>query len=134
MNGESGRWRYGLVAVIVAVIVILVAFVFASLRYDAADDVSTALAAVTGTLGTLLGAYLGVQTGAAGKESTEAARKQGPCSRGPRLVSETVLDCARPRAGRGNICEVHLTSLSPNENAMSYLVNSLAVFEQPPRS
>jgi hypothetical protein len=59
-----------------AVTVILVAFVFASLRYDTATDVSTALAAITGTVGTILGAYLGVQTGSQGKEESEAARQK----------------------------------------------------------
>jgi hypothetical protein len=52
---ESTRWRYGLIAVMAAVTVILVAFVFAALRYDTANDVSTALAAITGTVGTILG-------------------------------------------------------------------------------
>lgn len=74
--GESTRWRYGLIAVMAAVTVILVAFVFASLRYDTATDVSTALAAITGTVGTILGAYLGVQTGSQGKEESEAARQK----------------------------------------------------------
>jgi len=74
--GESTRWRYGLIAVMAAVTVILVAFVFAALRYDTANDVSTALAAITGTVGTILGAYLGVQTGSQGKEQAEAARQK----------------------------------------------------------
>jgi hypothetical protein len=74
--GESTRWRYGLFAVMGAVIVILAAFVFAALRYDTANDVSTALAAITGTVGTILGGYLGVQTGSQGKEESEAARQK----------------------------------------------------------
>jgi hypothetical protein len=73
---ESTRWRYGLYATIAAVSAILIAFVFASLRYNTAQDVSTALAAITGTLGTILGAYLGVQTGSQGKEQAEAARQK----------------------------------------------------------
>lgn len=74
--GEATRWRYGLIAVMVAVTAILAAFVFAALRYDTATDVSTALAAITGTVGTILGAYLGVQTGSQGKEEAEAARQK----------------------------------------------------------
>lgn len=73
---ESMRWRYGLYATIIAVVTILAAFVFASLRYPTANDVSTALAAITGTLGTILGAYLGVQSGSQGKEASEAAREK----------------------------------------------------------
>jgi hypothetical protein len=61
---------------VVAVTAILAAFVFASLRYDTATDVSTALAAITGTVGTILGAYLGVQAGSQGKEESEAARQK----------------------------------------------------------
>jgi hypothetical protein len=74
--GESTRWRYGLIAVMVAVTAILAAVVFASLRYDTASEVSTALAAVTGTVGTILGAYLGVQAGSQGKDEAEAARQK----------------------------------------------------------
>jgi hypothetical protein len=73
---ESSRRRYGLIAVVVAVTAILAAFVFASLRYDTASDVSTALAAITGTVGTILGAYLGIQAGSQGKEEAEAARQK----------------------------------------------------------
>lgn len=59
-----------------AVTAILAAFVFASLRYDTAADVSTALAAITGTIGTILGAYLGVQAGSQGKDEAEVARQK----------------------------------------------------------
>jgi uncharacterized protein YdbL (DUF1318 family) len=75
-SGEWTRWRYGLFAVMAAVTVILVAFVFAALRYNTANDVSTALAAITGTVGTILGGYLGVQSGSQGKEESEAARQK----------------------------------------------------------
>jgi hypothetical protein len=61
--------KYGLWAVIIAVLAISGTFVFAALHYSKASDVSTALAAITGTIGTILGAYLGVQTGAAGPEA-----------------------------------------------------------------
>jgi hypothetical protein len=81
MTDERHRWRYGLWAVVLAVGGILAAFVFASLRYDTAADVSTALAAITGTLGTILGHYLGVQTGASGKEEAERARQDAERAR-----------------------------------------------------
>ena len=76
MTDESTRWRYGLVAVVTAVVAILTAFIFASYMYKSANDVSTSLAAITGTLGTVLGAYLGVQTGSAGKEAADQARTE----------------------------------------------------------
>jgi hypothetical protein len=76
MTNDVNRWKYGLRGVLVAVVAILAVFVFAALRYSTASDVSTALAAVTGTLGTILGAYLGVQTGSAGRDQSEAARRE----------------------------------------------------------
>jgi hypothetical protein len=54
--------------------VTLVAFALSVFVFDAAEDVSTALAPITGVIGTVVGAYFGVQVGASGKEDAEAAR------------------------------------------------------------
>lgn len=67
---------YGLVVVLAGLVVITFAFVVALKEYDKAADVSTALAPVTGVVGTLVGAFFGVQAGAAGKEKAEAARSK----------------------------------------------------------
>jgi hypothetical protein len=98
-SSESVRWRYGLLATLAAVFAILAAFVFASLRYSSAGDVSTALAAITGTLGTILGAYLGVQTGSQGKEAAEAARQRAE-SRAVALAAAADPDRARDALAR----------------------------------
>lgn len=75
MTTDRIRWRYGLIAVVIAVIAVVGAFLWASYRYDTASDVSTALAAITGTVGTILGAYLGFQAGSAGRDDAEQARR-----------------------------------------------------------
>jgi hypothetical protein len=71
---DSAKWRYGVVVVLAGLFVILVAFVVAVGQYDKASDVSTALAPITGVVGTIVGAYFGVQVGAAGKDKADAAR------------------------------------------------------------
>jgi threonine/homoserine/homoserine lactone efflux protein len=73
---EAGRWKYGLWVVFAGLAVILVAFGAALLAFSEAADVSTALAPVTGVVGTIVGAYFGVQAGAAGKEKAEQQRAQ----------------------------------------------------------
>ncbi|HEY2194681.1 MAG TPA: hypothetical protein VGH76_20615 [Actinomycetospora sp.] len=46
--------------------VLLTAFLLAVFHYPTSGDVSTALAALTGTIGTIVGAYFGVQAGGSG--------------------------------------------------------------------
>jgi hypothetical protein len=62
--------------VLAGLAVILTAFLLALGEYSKAADVSTALAPVTGVVGTLVGAYFGVQVGSAGKERAEDAREK----------------------------------------------------------
>ena len=73
---DSGKWKYGIAVVLAGLAVILVAFLLALGEYSKAADVSTALAPVTGVVGTLVGAYFGVQVGSAGKERAEDAREK----------------------------------------------------------
>jgi hypothetical protein len=73
---DSGHWKYGVVVVLAGLAVILLAFFLALREYDRAAEVSTALAPITGVVGTIVGAYFGVQVGAAGREKAEAARAQ----------------------------------------------------------
>jgi hypothetical protein len=54
----------------------LVIYIVAIFIFNDAQEVSIALAAVTGTIGTIVGAYFGVQTGAAGKEKAEDAAEE----------------------------------------------------------
>jgi hypothetical protein len=73
---DSGKWKYGVTVVLAGLVVILLAFVLSLSEYEKAADVSTALAPVTGVVGTLVGAYFGVQVGAAGKEKAEEKRER----------------------------------------------------------
>jgi hypothetical protein len=52
--------------------VIVLCFLIAVWRYDSATDAGPVLAAVTGTVGAIVGAYFGVQVGSAGKEQSDA--------------------------------------------------------------
>lgn len=65
------RALYGVRVVYAGLAVVAGSFVAAVIAYSAAADVSTALAPVTGVVGTIVGAYFGVQVGAQGKESAE---------------------------------------------------------------
>jgi hypothetical protein len=71
-NTGAARWIHGLIAVGMGLGVIVVCFVFAVLRWQTANDVAVVLAAVTGTVGAIVGAYFGVQVGSAGKEQSDA--------------------------------------------------------------
>jgi hypothetical protein len=86
VRNENTRWRYGLGAVAVAVLTIVLVFGIAAVRYRAGADVSAALAAITGTVGTILGGYLGLQAGSAGKSDVERAWQEAESSR--RLAEE----------------------------------------------
>jgi hypothetical protein len=70
------RAKYGVAVVLAGFLVVLLAFGGALLAFNAANDVSTALAPITGVIGTIVGAYFGVQVGASGKEESEAARSK----------------------------------------------------------
>jgi hypothetical protein len=75
---ESSKWKYmyGVWVVLAGLLVILVAFIWAVESYAKAADASTALAPVTGVVGTIVGAYFGVAVGAAGKDKADARAAQ----------------------------------------------------------
>jgi hypothetical protein len=56
--------------------VTLAAFGIAVGVFTNAADVSTALAPITGVVGTIVGAYFGLQVGSSGKDAAEAARSK----------------------------------------------------------
>ncbi len=67
----TDRWRYGLIAVGMGLVVILLCFGVAVWKYENAADAGAVLAAVTGTVGAIVGAYFGIQVGSAGKDKAE---------------------------------------------------------------
>jgi hypothetical protein len=73
-SADTERAKLGVLVVIAGLAVILIGFVLAVLHYHVAGDAATALASITGVIGTIVGAYFGVQVGSQGKASAEAAR------------------------------------------------------------
>jgi hypothetical protein len=72
---HDARWA-GLVVVVVGLTTVVAAFALAVLHYGKSSDVSTALAPLTGVVGTIVGAYFGLQVGAQGTAASEARRTQ----------------------------------------------------------
>jgi hypothetical protein len=98
--------RYGVWVVLAGLGVILAAFTISVFVFEpTAADVSTALAPVTGIVGTIVGAYFGVQVGSQGRQQAEAttARAQEQVTRlaaaaDPARVAE-ILRSDEPREG-----------------------------------
>ena len=76
-SSRATEWVTNLSAVVVVLaglLVVLIAYGISLLAFDNGSDVGTALAPITGVIGTIVGAYFGIQAGAAGKAEAEAAR------------------------------------------------------------
>jgi hypothetical protein len=71
---DSSRYLYGLVVVLAGFAVVLVVFILSNNKWSESKDVTAAVGAVTGVVGTLAGAFFGVHVGAAGKDRAEAER------------------------------------------------------------
>ncbi|AQZ60383.1 unnamed protein product [[Actinomadura] parvosata subsp. kistnae] len=97
-QADATRWRYGFLVVVAGILALLVAFgaaVFAS------GEFAALFAGVAGVIGTIIGAYFGVQAGQSGKARVEAelARTQemvvrlaayvGPTN-APRVIDEVL--------------------------------------------
>lgn len=68
-QADASRWRYGFYVVLAGIITILIAFgaaVFATREF------ASLFAGVAGVVGTIMGAYFGVQAGQSGKARVEA--------------------------------------------------------------
>jgi len=73
-NLASDRWKYGLWAVLSGLAALVLVYVAALVRYSSPADVAPLLGLALATIGTLTGAYFGIQAGAAGKEQADAAK------------------------------------------------------------
>ncbi|MBV9312254.1 MAG: hypothetical protein JO100_00670 [Pseudonocardia sp.] len=73
-DGSTARWRYGLIALCVGLGILLLAYFVTIFRYPVASDTATAIAPMATVVGSLAGAYFGIQVGAAGKDKADAAR------------------------------------------------------------
>jgi hypothetical protein len=69
------RVRYGFVVVLVGLGVLALIYVVAIRSWESAADVASVLSAVGGVIGTIIGAFFGVQVGSAGKEKADDDRR-----------------------------------------------------------
>jgi hypothetical protein len=73
---DQPRWKYGLYAVYAGLGALALCYIVATIRYKVAADAAGALAPVATAIGTLVGAYFGVQVGSAGKQQSDNSRDQ----------------------------------------------------------
>lgn len=86
MDNSQSKTLLGFVLVLIGIAVLLVAFLVAVIVFDNAADVGTALAAISGTIGSLVGAFFGIQLGGAGKERAED-RKDAEADKAQKLAA-----------------------------------------------
>jgi Na+-transporting methylmalonyl-CoA/oxaloacetate decarboxylase gamma subunit len=72
----SARWIYGLVAVGLGLVAIVASLLIVAIQFDKAADVGAVLGVVVAPIGTIVGAYFGVQAGSAGKETADKNAKE----------------------------------------------------------
>jgi hypothetical protein len=74
-QADATRWRYGFFVVVAGIVAVLVAF---GAAVFATGEFAPLFAGVAGVVGTIIGAYFGVQAGQSGKARVEAdlARSQ----------------------------------------------------------
>ncbi len=70
------RIKYGFLVVLGGLAAVALIYVLAVWRWTDASDVATAVSSAVGVIGTLVGAFFGVQVGSAGKEKAEEKRVQ----------------------------------------------------------
>src|SRR5688500_8386481 len=68
-QADAARWRYGFFVVVTGIIAVLVAF---GAAVFATGELAALFAGVAGVIGTIIGAYFGVQAGQSGKARVEA--------------------------------------------------------------
>ena len=67
-QADAARWKYGFYVVLTGIVVILIAF---GAAVFAAEQFATMFAGVCGVVGTIIGAYFGIQAGQSGKARVE---------------------------------------------------------------
>ncbi|HLU75889.1 MAG TPA: hypothetical protein VKZ82_27180 [Nonomuraea sp.] len=68
-QADAARWRYGFYVVLTGIIAVIVAF---AATVFATGESAALFAGVAGVIGTIIGAYFGVQAGQSGKARVEA--------------------------------------------------------------
>src|SRR5919202_1547915 len=70
------RIKYGLLIILAGFVLVALISVVSIFRWQDVTSVATAIGATTSLVGTVVGSFLGVQVGSAGKERVEADRQQ----------------------------------------------------------
>ena len=73
---DQMRIRYGLWIILAGFLLVASVSVVSIYRWEDVTSVATAIGATTSLVGTVVGSFLGVQEGAAGKERAEADRRR----------------------------------------------------------
>lgn len=68
------RIKYGLLIILAGFVLVALISVVSIFRWQDVTSVATAIGATTSLVGTVVGSFLGVQVGSAGKERAEADR------------------------------------------------------------
>ena len=68
-QADAARWRYGFLVVLTGIVATLIAF---GAAVYATGESAALFAGVAGVIGTIIGAYFGVQAGQSGKARVEA--------------------------------------------------------------
>lgn len=72
---DAMRIRYGAWIIVAGFVLLAVVVVGGLVRFDSGGEVSKVVLAVTGLMGTVIGAFFGVQAGSSGKERAEKNAK-----------------------------------------------------------
>lgn len=75
-SADELRIKYGYRAILGGFILVAVVLVVAIWRWDVANDVAVVVGLFTSMVGTVIGAFFGIQVGSQGKEEALAARDQ----------------------------------------------------------
>jgi Na+-transporting methylmalonyl-CoA/oxaloacetate decarboxylase gamma subunit len=105
-GADRDRIRYGFYVVVIGLGVVLLAFGFAVFRWTTAADVSAALAPITGVVGTVVGAFFGIQVGSQGKEAAEKDRKEAEDEKDKAKDLSTALAAKLPQAEAEQIIQL----------------------------
>jgi hypothetical protein len=78
---DLARIKYGFVVVLVGLAAVVFIYTVAIWHWTAASDVTAAVGSAGGVIGTIVGAFFGLQLGAAGKEKAEEQRDRAELQR-----------------------------------------------------
>jgi hypothetical protein len=93
--GGTARWKYGLIALGIGAGTILTALLIVGLVWDKDEG---ALAAVTGAVGTIVGAYFGLQVGGAEAEDAKKQRDEAGDKKDAAMQANAALAAKLPDA------------------------------------